>query len=108
MNKIYSINENNQVNKEKKFKIFRKARQHFIKRLFYINKNNNKNNKLYKDYNIKNDDIKNDDIKNDDIKNDDIKNDDIKNDDIKNDNIKNDKENKYFFKTLCNKFNIGL
>ena len=83
MNKIYSINENNQVNKEKKFKIFRKARQHFIKRLFYINKNNNKNNKLYKDYNIKNDDIKND-------------------------NIKNDKENKYFFKTLCNKFNIGL
>ena len=49
MNKIYSINENNQVNKEKKFKIFRKARQHFIKRLFYINKNNNKNNKLYKD-----------------------------------------------------------
>lgn len=84
MNKIYSINENNQVNKEKKFKIFRKARQHFIKRLFYINKNN----KLYKDYDIKNDDINNDDINNDDIK--------------------NDKENKYFFKTLCNKFNIGL
>ena len=83
MNKIYSINENNQVNKEKKFKIFRKARQHFIKRLFYINKNNNKNNKLYKDYNINNDDIKND-------------------------NIKNDKENKYFFTPLCNKFNIGL
>ena len=93
MNKIYSINENNQVNKEKKFKIFRKARQHFIKRLFYINKNNNKNNKLYKDYNINNDDIKNDNIKNDDIKN---------------DNIKNDKENKYFFTPLCNKFNIGL
>jgi len=101
MNKIYSINENNQVNKEKKFKIFRKARQHFIKRLFYINKN--KNNKLYKDY-----DIKNDNIKNDNIKNDNIKNDNIKNDNIKNDNIKNDKENKYFFKTLCNKFNIGL